>query len=435
MFVLLKEKLKMKAKKNNRKAQFGQLGVVSLLALSLSSQNLFSMDLWYSNGSKKDQKLDSIKDTDKTEAIEWLRAYDVSKFVGKYAGNPKQFVEGVYAALKDQAFSQEFKDKLKQSLSDLDEDKFGGAKEKEAYLGIANRVLLISEELSDEVEAIEMGLAAKSDRLALNVTIKKPVRRTENDKEESPEVGEQAPSDDAAFRAFCDTVRATLGQQNDQVTRLEEQLRDLEANRNAELEAAQLANQQALQNLKNQLAQAQAALTEASQVAQERPAQNNNERDAADVLNGLLGSLVNDQNARNAEEEVVQPQNNNQFPFFPQQPRFNNANPNQFNQPLPQANNLPFLPQQNSAGLQVPVRYDLGITGGRPELADAQEILSVNEMRQPVAATLSPMATIQDLVVAKARVSADVKRTQVALQNAKEKANQMDERLEELKEC
>lgn len=415
----------MKAKKNNRKAKFGQLGVVSLLALSLSSQSIFAMDLWYSSGPKKDQKLTDILDKDKTEAVEWLRAFDVSQFVEKFKQKPNQFVKGLYAAIKDQAFEKEFKDKLQDSFKNLEEEKFGGAKQKEAYLSIVNSLLTLTEETEDK-RVLELGLAFSENRAALNVTDRKP--RAD---EESPEVGEQAPGEDAAFKAFCDTVRATLGQRDDQVGRLEQQLKDLQQQREEEAQAAQLANNQANEALQNQLAQMQALL---NQNAQEQPARNNNDRDASDVLNGLLSSLVNDQNARNAQEEITPPANNNQFPFFPQQQRLNNVNPNQFNQPLPQANNMPFLPQQNSAGLQVPVTYDLGVTGGRPELADAQEILSVNEMRQPVAATLSPMATIQDLVVAKARVSSDVKRTQVALQNAKDKAGQLDERLEELKE-
>jgi len=186
------------------------------------------------------------------------------------------------------------------------------------------------------------------------------------------------------------------------------------------------------------LLQANAAFTaaqeQASQIDPNALARQQQEKDASDVLNGLLGSLVNDQNRRNGEEELAPNQNQNQFPFFPQQARVNPANANQFNQPLPQANNLPPMPAQNTSGVQVPVTYDLGVSGGRPELADAQEILSANEMRQPIAASISPMAGIQDLVVAKARVSSDVKRTQVALQNAKEKAGQLDERLEELKE-
>lgn len=419
----------MKSNKNNRKAQFGRIGVVSLMALSLSSQHVFALDLWYLSGPNKDKKLESLIDSDKTAAVESLTKFEVTDFVEKFASKPNQFFEAIQEALKKNKSISDFKEKLKEAFSKVEASKFGGDKQKEIYAKLIERALGTD---AESEEFLDLILASSKDREALNITFSKP------EKKENPEVGEQEKAD-AEFKAFCDSVRAALGKKQEEVDKFASLLEELKASNDKnkeELDRERLAGQERLANLENELLKANANLTALSeQAAQVEPAQvRKQDQDATDVLNGLLGSLVNDQNQRNAEDEEVAPANNNQFPFFPQQARVNPGNANQFNQPLPQANNLPFLPNQSSLGPNVPVTYDLGVTGGRPELADAQEIVSMNEMRQPVASSISPMAGIQELVVGKARVSADIKRTQVALQNAKDKAAQLDERLEELKE-
>jgi hypothetical protein len=422
MFVLLKEKRKMKSNKNNRKAQFGRLGVVSLMALSLSSQSLFAagLDLWWLSGPNKDQKLESLLDSDKKEAVEWLNKFETSKFVEKFSSKPIQFVEALQEALKKNS-EKDFQEKLKESFKAIEAKSFGGDKQKAAYLNLIERAFATKSEAEDFTEVV---FASSKDREALNVTLIKP------SKSNKAEVGEQ---DDAEFKALCDSLKKKQ-EEYDRVAKSMDDLKKLfeDSKKQSEKEKEDAAIKQ--QNLENLLADAaarQSAIQE--QASQVDPGAQ--QKDAADVLNGLLGNLVADQNRRDAEEEVAPPQNNNQFPFFPQTPRFNNAgNAAQFNQPLPQSNNLPFMQTQNTPGVQVPVTYDLGATSGRAELADAQEIIGVNDMRQPVASSISPMATIQDLVVAKARVASDVKRTQVALQNAKDKAGALDERLEELKD-
>lgn len=418
----------MKSKKNNRKAQFGRIGVVSLMALSLSSQSLYALDLWYISGPKKDQKLESLLDSDKTEAIDLLTKYEAVKFVEKFASQPVKFAEGIKESLTKNSSVSDFKDKLKEAFKAVDAAKFGGDKLKETFLKVLDRA--IATDIKSD-EWLDLVFASSKDKDALNVTSVKPEKK----EEAKTEVGEQ--KDDAEFQALCEELRKQKSETDKFLSLLDELKKSNDTNKK-DLEKERLAAQERQAALENQLAQANAAFSaaqeQANQIDPSALARNQQEKDASDVLNGLLSSLVNDQNKNNAEEEVVQPQNNNQFPFFPQQARVNPANANQFNQPLPNNNNMPFFPQQQTSGVQVPVTYDLGVTGGRPELADAQEILSLNEMRQPVAAAISPMASIQELVVAKARVSADVKRTQVALQNAKDKASQLDERLEELKE-
>jgi hypothetical protein len=424
MFVLLKEKRKMKSNKNNRKAQFGRIGVVSLMALSLSSQSLFALDLWYISGPKKDLKLESLLESDKTEAIEWLSKFEASKFVEKFASQPIQLIEALQESFKKNSSVADFKDKLKEAFKAVESSKFGGDKQKEAVLRIVERA---SKAEIDSDEFLELSLASEKDRQALNVTLIQPK------KEEKTDVGEK--DSEKEFQALCESLKT---QQKEQLALLEKTQKDLLDKVNKDNEAKRLAEQARLADLERKLLEAQSSLTAAQEQANQFDpsalARKEQEKDASDVLNGLLGSLVQDQNKRTAEEEVAPAQNNNQLPFLPQQARVSPNNLNNFNQPLPNANNLPFFPQQNSSGIQVPVTYDLGVSGGRPELADAQEILSANEMRQPVASAISPMATIQDLVVAKARVASDVKRTQVALQNAKDKASQLDEKLEELKD-
>jgi len=415
----------MKSNKNNRKAQFGRIGVVSLMALSLSSQSLYALDLWYISGPKKDIKLESLLESDKTEAVDWLTKLEISKFVEKFGSQPIQFVEGLQEAFKKNSSVADFKDKLKDGFKALDASKFGGDAQKEALLRIFERAAK-AEITSDEF--LELSLASQKDRQALNVTLSQPKKVNEKT------VGEQTDKDDE-FQALCESLKK---QQKDQIAALEKTQKDLLDKLNKDGEAKRLADQARLADLERKLVEAQAQATAASEQGKDVDlaalARKEQEKDASDVLNGLLGNLVQDQNKRNAEEEVAPAQNSNQQPFFPQQARVSPNNLNNFNQPLPNANNFPFFPLQNSSGIQVPVTYDLGVSGGRPELADAQEILSANEMRQPVASSISPMATIQDLVVAKARVASDVKRTQVALQNAKDKASQLDEKLEELKE-
>jgi len=423
----------MKSNKNNRKAQFGRIGVVSLMALGLSSQSLFAIDLWYLSGPNKDKKVESIIDSDKTEAVKWLSDLKVAEFVEKYAKEPLKFIEAIHETLKSKS-DDAFKKDLEKAFTDLDKEKFGGETEKDAYLALIKRAL--KEELESD-EFLDLVFASKSQLQDLNLTLSKPKKtKTESDKEEG-DVGEQSEKD---FQAFCDSIRERLGKKDEQVDTLKGELDKLrasieEANKTrqdqdiaAREQFGQLANE--ILNAKAQLSD---ALERANQVDPNALARNQQEKDAADVLNGLLSGLVDDQNRRDAEEEVA-PAQQNQFPFFPQNARVNPGNANQFNQPLPQANNMPFFPQTSSVGPQIPISYDLGVTSGRPELADAQEILSANEMRQPVAASLNPMASVQELIVAKSRVAADVKRTQVALQNAKDKAAQLDERLEELKE-
>ncbi|MFM8268633.1 MAG: hypothetical protein ACKN9V_00445 [Pseudomonadota bacterium] len=413
----------MKSNKNNRKAQFGRIGVVSLMALSLSSQSVFALDLWYVTGPKKDTKLESLLDSDKTEAVDWLSRFEASKFIEKFGSQPIQFVEALQESFKKNSSVADFKDKLKDAFKALEASKFGGDKQKEAVLRIVERANK-AEINSDEF--LELALASEKDRQALNVTLVKP------QKKEDGNVGEQTSEDD--FKALCESLKK---QQADQIAAIEKTQKELLGKVNKDNEAKLLAQQARLDEQEKRIleaeARASAAQEQANQFDPAALARKEQEKDASDVLNGLLGSLVQDQNARNAEEEVA-PAQNNQQPFFPQQARVSPNNLNNFNQPLPTANNLPFFPQQNSSGIQVPVTYDLGVSGGRPELADAQEIISSNDMRQSVASSISPMATIQDLVVAKARVSSDVKRTQVALQNAKDKASQLDEKLEELKE-
>lgn len=414
----------MKSNKNNRKAQFGRIGVVSLMALSLSSQSVFALDLWYVNGPKKDLKLESLLDSDKTEAVDWLTKLEASNFVEKFGSQPIQFVEALQEAFKKNSSVADFKDKLKDAFKAIEASKFGGDKQKEAVLRVIERA---SKAEIESDEFLELSLASEKDRQALNVTLVQPQKKDKSD------VGEE--SGDEEFKALCESLKK---QQADQIATLEKTQKDLLDKVNKENEAKRLAQQARLDDQERRIleaeARASAAQEQASQFDPASLARKEQEKDASDVLNGLLGSLVQDQNARQAEEEVA-PAQNNQQPFFPQQQaRVNPSDLNGFNQPLPTANNLPFFPQQNSSGIQVPVTYDLGVSGGRPELADAQEIISSNDMRQSVASSISPMATIQDLVVAKARVSADVKRTQVALQNAKDKASQLDEKLEELKE-
>jgi len=416
----------MKSNNNNRKAQFGRIGVVSLMALSLSSQSLFALDLWYVSGPKKDQKLESLLDTDKTEAIDWLSKFEASKFVEKFGSQPIQFVEALKESFKKNSSVADFKDKLKEAFKAVEASKFGGDKQKEAVLRIVDRA---SKAEIDSDEFLELSLASEKDRQALNVTLIQPK------KEEKTDVGEKTDGD-KEFQALCESLKA---QQKEQLALLEKTQKDLLDKVNKENEAKRVAEQTRLADLERKLLEAQSSLTAAqeqsNQVDPAALARKEQEKDASDVLNGLLGTLVQDQNKQNAEEEVAPAQNNNQLPFFPQQARVSPNNLNNFNQPLPNYNNmLPYFMQQNTPGIQVPVTYDLGVSGGRPELADAQEIMSANDMRQPVASSVSPMATVQDLVVAKARVSADVKRTQVALQNAKDKAAQLDEKLEELKD-
>ncbi|NDD03267.1 MAG: hypothetical protein EB078_00030 [Proteobacteria bacterium] len=421
MFVLFKEKRKMKSNKNNRKARFGRLGVVSLMALSLSSQSLFAagIDLWYLSGPNKDKKLESILDADKKEAVEWLTKLEASKFVEKFSAKPIQFVEALQEALK-KSTEKEFKDKLKDAFKAVEAKNFGGDKQKEAYFNLIERALAAK---ADAEDFEEVAFASAKDREALNITVNKPVKTSKT------EVGEQ---DDSEFKALCDSLKKKQ-EEFDRVAKVMEELK-------LQNQKDKQESNQKLANLENLLAEASARQSEqAEQASQFDPAalaRNNQQKDASDVLNGLLSNLVADQNKKNAEEEVAPAQNNNQFPFFPQTPRFNNqGNAAAFNQPIPQNNNmLPYMQMFNTPGVQVPVTYDLGVTSGKAELGDAQEIIGVNEMRQSVASSVSPMATIQDLVVAKSRVAADVKRTQVALQNAKDKAGQLDEKLEELKE-
>jgi hypothetical protein len=425
MFVLLKEKRKMKSNKNNRKAQFGRIGVVSLMALSLSSQSLFALDLWYISGPKKDLKLESLLESDKSEAIEWLSKFEASKFVEKFASQPIQFIEALQESFKKNSSVADFKDKLKEAFKAVDASKFGGDKQKEAVLRIVDRA---SKAEIDSDEFLELSLASEKDRQALNVTLIQPK------KEDKTDVGEK--DSDKEFQALCESLKA---QQKEQLALLEKTQKDLLDKVNKDNEAKRVAEQARLAELERKLLEAQSSVTaaqeQANQIDPAALARKEQEKDASDVLNGLLGSLVQDQNKRTAEEEVAPAQNNNQLPFFPQQARVSPNNLNNFNQPLPNYNNmLPYFMQQNNPGIQVPVTYDLGVSGGRPELADAQEIMSANDMRQPVASSVGPMASIQDLVVAKARVSSDVKRTQVALQNAKDKASQLDEKLEELKD-
>ena len=339
----------MKSNKNNRKAQFGRIGVVSLMALGLSSQSLFAIDLWYLSGPNKDKKLESIIDADKTEAVKWLSDLKVTEFVEKYSKEPLKFIEAVQETLKAKS-DDVFKRDLEKAFSDLDKEKFGGETEKDAYLALIKRAL---KEDTKSDEFLDLVFASKSTLEDLSLTLVKPEtkeeekkdedKKDESKKEAKSDVGEK---DDAAFQAFCDSIRERLGKKDEQVDSLKGDLDKLRASIEAANKGRQdqdLAKDEALKQLQNELLNAQAqlnnALEQANQVDPNAFARNQQEKDAADVLNGLLSGLVEDQNRREAEEEAPAPQN--QVPFFPQNARVNPGNTNQFNQPLPQANNMP----------------------------------------------------------------------------------------------
>jgi hypothetical protein len=296
MFVLLKEKRKMKSKKNNRKAQFGRIGVISLMALSLSSQSLYALDLWYITGPKKDQKLESLLDTDKTEAIDLLSKFEAVKFVEKFASQPVKFAEGIKESLIKNESVTDFKDKLKDAFKAVEAAKFGGDKLKETFLKVLDRS--IAADLKSD-EWLDLVFASSKDKDALNVTSVKPKEK----EEAKTEVGEQ--KDDAEFQAFCDEIRKQKSESDKLIGLLEELKKSNDATKK-DFDKERIASQERQKALENQIAQAQAAISAAAeqgnQVDPNALARNQQEKDASDVLNGLLSGLVNDQNKKNAEE-------------------------------------------------------------------------------------------------------------------------------------
>lgn len=166
---------------------------------------------------------------------------------------------------------------------------------------------------------------------------------------------------------------------------------------------------------------------------------NNNQKNRLeDILPGLIAEATKDNRGNNqlAQAPQISPppprpaQRDRDTGDLPQPP------PPQ-PEPSPPPQGMPFFPQYASSSPQRPINYSLP-SGGKFELREAEGLAALNEQRTPVMQSfnmLNPQQmSLPDLVMAKLRVSGDVRKTAAALAQAKDKAARLDDQLEELKE-
>lgn len=437
-------KAKVEVKRNLKLNNLKSFSVITLMILAFASGKIVAADefkLWHASGSQADKELIHLDDDSKKDAVKMLEDKKHEDFVKKFALEPFQMIEGIKEVLikKDKAIDDDSKitdkDKAKadarkeliEALKKVDDKHFGSDKAKEFLISaiveaskdIKSAILLeklFGTELAKTILALR-GEKEKIEKPEPPVTVQPTPSPTPKPGQE-PGVGEVTDEQlKAQAQQICDkfkVVKPTTVPADPENAALKAEIEQL---KNALNETLNKVSEVAVNPVNNQ--------------AQKR------EKGLEEILPGLLANALGNNDDRN--DEVAQPQQ--QQPFFPQSNnRREEQDPNQFNQDLPQptqatANQMPFFPGMTSgSSLQVPVRLDLPTQSGREELKSAQSVIASLESRQPLASTLSFNAGIPELVMAKAKVSSQLKSAQASLNNAREQASRLDEQLEELKD-
>ncbi len=437
-------KAKVEVKRNLKLNNLKSFSVITLMILAFASGKIVAADefkLWHASGSSVDKELVHLNDDSKKEAIKMLEDKKHEDFVKKFSSEPFQMIEGIKELLvkKEKAIDDDSKvtDKVKakeearkeliDAMKKVDDKHFGSDKAKaffisaieEATKDINSAILLeklFGTELAKQILALR---GEKKEEVPPAPGVNPPVAGTTP----TPTPGVRELTDDelkAQAQQICDIVKKNP-------TQIQQPPADPE---NAALKSE-------IEQLKNALND---TLNKVSEIGTPSPVNNQaqkREKGLEEILPGLLANALGNDDKNN---DVAQPQQ--QQPFFPQQRNDrDNQDPNQFNQDLPQPQQqqagMPFFPGMfgsTSSATQVPVRLDLPSASGREELKSAQSVIASLESRQPIASQLSFNAGIPELVMAKAKVSSQLKTAQAALNNAREQGSRLDEQLEELKD-